>query len=613
VVEERRMSANTMVRRTTRVSRRRRLRRGFALEGTVFAALIAAALTAVRTFTRASGFDYRATRVNNAAEGGADDIMSQLETAMQDGVLSAADLSALQLPVLPGFLFTQRTRTTAVPSMRTITSGPYAGLFAITQPLDIEVTATDSARNTSSVVLSVAAQSIPLFQFGVFYENDLEILNGPPLDFEGWVHSNANIYLDGPATFWSNITTPDSLFRYRKDQLDQRNGVQIANNANVLNPLTFDSRSAPGQLFVQQSEIDFGGRVASGASGVRPLRLPLPTGIPAIELVRPRSAGDPAAARDVKLAWKADFTVRVNLAQFRALPRPVPDSTIRVGTPCTGAGAIVSIVRSGARPVPSAADCDAIFDGVVNAFYDGREDLRPDLVELDVDALRTWVETDPVANRVDVIYVEFTDPLATDDRSDYPALRLRNSARLPGVVSPTDPGGLTIATDRALYLLGDYNSIEWKPAALFADCLTYQSIAFDDAQHYNYALTGAAPMSVFAAIAAGHSPTPWDYQRTGTNAPYGGGVENFPRFIEDWTGVAITYRGSLVSLFFTAYATGLWGNSDNVPSPGSPVGSYYVPPVRDWRFDLRFRNPELLPPGTPRVSTVVQTAYRSRF
>ena len=64
-------------------------------------------------------------------------------------------------------------------------------------------------------------------------------------------------------------------------------------------------------------------------------------------------------------------------------------------------------------------------------------------------------------------------------------------------------------------------------------------------------------MTVFAAIAAGHSATPCDVNRvapacvptapppfTGGAYPnYGGGLENFPRFLENWGGVTMTYRG----------------------------------------------------------------------
>ncbi len=102
---------------------------------------------------------------------------------------------------------------------RTITSGPYAGLIGLNQPIDITVEARDPLQNRARDIVTVNAQSIPLFQFGVFYEEDLEIHNGPQLDFAGWIHTNGNLYLTpggGPTNFHSLITTPDSVFEMRK-------------------------------------------------------------------------------------------------------------------------------------------------------------------------------------------------------------------------------------------------------------------------------------------------------------------------------------------------------------------------------------------------------------
>ena len=91
--------------------------------------------------------------------------------------------------------------------------------------------------------------------------------------------------------------------------------------------------------------------------------------------------------------------------------------------------------------------------------------------------------------------------------------------------------------------------------------------------------------------------------RSGCSSPaYGGGLENFPRFLENWSGVVFRYTGSLVSLFNSRYVDGLWGNTSN--------GSYYSAPTRQWQFDINFRFPERLPPGTPSVGTVLQTAFR---
>ncbi len=108
-----------------------------------------------------------------------------------------------------------------------------------------------------------------------------------------------------------------------------------------------------------------------------------------------------------------------------------------------------------------------------------------------------------------------------------------------------------------------------------------------------------------AAILAGHWPTPCDHEQPGCAGGYlgfyGGGVENFPRFLERWSGAPFHYRGALVSLFASQRTTGGWDLS------------YYYPPVRDWSFDTDFRDPELLPPGTPTVGNVVRTALREAF
>jgi hypothetical protein len=341
---------------------------------------------------------------------------------------------------------------------------------------------------------------------------------------------------------------------------------------------------------------------------VRPLRLPLPQGLDPVELIRPRVAGDAQATREVKMSWKADFYVTVDLAQFPAVPvAPATDTTVRQNSPCSGATPVVTITRSGGRPVPDAAACNLMFDAVTNAFWDGREDLRPDLIDLDISQLRAWVNADPAIRRTDIIYVEYVNQVGGALNNDYPALRVVNGQELPNSWNPLEPGGLSVATHRPMYVYGNYNTVNWKPAALFGDCLTYLSPTWRDRFQWMPDENDVdANMSVFAALATGHSETPWDYQRAGMNAPYGGGLENFPRFLEDWSGRTLTYRGSLVSLFQTQFSFGVWGNT-------LQGGRYYQPPNRDWRFEMRFRDPRNLPPGTPRVGTVIQTAYRSLF
>ena len=56
----------------------------------------------------------------------------------------------------------------------------------------------------AAVTLQTVA--IPVFQFGLFSENDLSFFAGPNFNFGGRVHSNANIFLaegDGATLRWA--------------------------------------------------------------------------------------------------------------------------------------------------------------------------------------------------------------------------------------------------------------------------------------------------------------------------------------------------------------------------------------------------------------------------
>ena len=611
-------------------------RRGFALEVVLlmlvmFSVIVLAGLSAVTTISRTSNADYRGARATYAAEGGADDVMSQLDAAMQDGIINGEDIANLETPEVVGFRMTQETNTTGVPISRTITSGPFAGLYSLNQPIDVEVTARDTSGNRATAVLSVNAQTIPLFQFGVFYEGDLEILPGAPMTFAGWVHTNGNLYLSSnDARFQSNITTPDSVFWQRKDASQRLNGVRINNNAGTGVLLDFDSRSVSGPQFKTRSEQRFNSRLMSVAHGVRPLKLPLPANTPPITLLEPRLGSDNAMVQDVKMAWKADWYITVDASAFSTYA--ANDSATLKTNFCD----FLTHERSGGLGVPSAAQCRRIFKPVRNAFYEGREDsrpsgnstVRPDLIDIHMDSLRLWADSLSSARAPRILYVNVINTSPADDRRDYVAVRLRQGGQLPRPRTNADTGGLSIATLRPLYILGDYNTTVWRPAALMGDAITFLSqppnpnmdarTSWPSASRCTGTSTGwcdvnqqtadqnrARATTVNAAILAGHSATPNDWMRAGGAQQYGGGLENFPRFLENWGGVTFRYTGSLVSLFTSQFATGFWGNGVN--------GAYYSAPTRQWSFDVNFRFPERLPPGTPSVGTVLQTAFRPLY
>jgi len=93
-----------------------------------------------------------------------------------------------------------------------------------------------------------------------------------------------------------------------------------------------------------------------------------------------------------------------------------------------------------------------------------------------------------------------------------------------------------------------------------------------------------------------------DNTPSGFASNYNGGIENYPRFHEDWSGVWFRYRGSFVSLGEPEHVDGPWcgtGGSCNI----------YDPPNRDWDFDTEFNDTANLPPLTPRFTFLEQRVF----
>ena len=260
----------------------------------------------------------------------------------------------------------------------------------------------------------------------------------------------------------------------------------------------------------------------------------------------------------------------------------------------------ITHTRAAGLTSPTASQCNDIFSFNYDKWYEGREQRYVDILDIDVVALYAWIAAGS-GRQTGVMFITIDDTGAQDPKGDltYPVIRLINASSLSAPI--------TFATNHPMYVQGHYNNnAAWYPSALVGDAITFLSTVWDDADHQ--AATQIRPVAadtdIYAALMAGHSGTPCDHEVAGcgVTSPYGGGLENFPRFLEDWNPEILLFRGSLVSLTFSQQSTGLWGN-----------GPYYSPPVRDWEFDMRFDQPENMPPGTPVVGNVIHTAFRPIF
>ncbi|MEY2485566.1 MAG: hypothetical protein QOH39_1214 [Verrucomicrobiota bacterium] len=181
-------------------------------------------------------------------------------------------------------------------------------------------------------------------------------------------------------------------------------------------------------------------------------------------------------------------------------------------------------------------------------------------------------------------------------------IRLKNGATLPS-------GGMTFVAENPVYIQGNYNTggnppsntgtytsptvsgYTRQPSAVVGDAINVLSGAWSDANSNQTPITqykAATSTTVNAALVGGIVPS------TGGN--YGGGGENFVRFLEDWTknSAAFTYYGSMVELFPSQQANGVWSGSGNI----------YKAPGLHWFYDTTFG--AVAPPGKLQIAAYLQ-------
>jgi len=192
--------------------------------------------------------------------------------------------------------------------------------------------------------------------------------------------------------------------------------------------------------------------------------------------------------------------------------------------------------------------------------------------------------------------------------------------------TPTGCGGFTVASENPVYVVGNYNSSAADPfwgtannaiptqanhsaAAIIADSVTVLSNSWGDMNSLMFPTvpgnrgTGADAYYRMAVSGGKNIPFPipgWNNvaQDFGTD----GGLHNFLRYLESWGGT-LNYEGSLVSLYSSQYATGVFKCCTVV----------YSPPTRGYQFDQLFLQPQNLPPGTPMFQDVDNLSYHQNF
>jgi hypothetical protein len=175
--------------------------------------------------------------------------------------------------------------------------------------------------------------------------------------------------------------------------------------------------------------------------------------------------------------------------------------------------------------------------------------------------------------------------------------------------------GISFAAENPVYIQGDFNCPSscsggtWNDphvaASVLGDAVTLLSNNWNDVNSFtssfNMGNRVAATTYYRTAIMGGKNIS--FTQPTGytTSQDFGtdGGVHNFLRYVENWGGQTLNYKGSIISMYYSRQATSIFKCCTTV----------YSPPTRGYLFDIEFLQPNLLPPRTPLFRDVNTTGF----
>jgi len=479
------------------------------------------------------------------------------------------------------------------------------GVQTLIQPYSIAANA-ESNGFTKHVEKIIDVEKTPIFQYVVFYNQDLEILPGPSMTLNGRVHSNHDIYMGSGATLTlhSNyVHSAGEMYRKRKND-----GTASTGNVKI------QVYGQPGNLRDMESKPQFAPPSADGFD------CQFKTGYDANHDGDYIDPGDYKnwALRAVDLWLGTVQTAEHGVKQIEApsvgnikMFQPAPggvggDYTYDSGTgkyvPVTPAGtgdyekgyfygnANLSIIDNKAYDASGAEITvwpDATGDGhpdnpiSESTIYDGRENKYVKVTNVNMNVLGKsgyWPSNG-------LLYTARTD--STESAPN--GIRLKNASILQGP--------LTVVSQDPVYTQGNYNvgdaTHPKRPASVMTDSFNILSNAWNDTKTPGHLPTASETTVNAAFISGSYSTTP---------GVYNGGFENLPRFHEKWDGIACHIRGSFVNIWDSELGTGEWIYGDD----------NYTAPNRDWNYDTDFNDFSKLPPFTPEVVTTTRVVWVSR-
>jgi hypothetical protein len=419
-----------------------------------------------------------------------------------------------------------------------------------TYKLNIESIAYSPGYGFVAMTEQSAARRTTLFMYQVFFQNDLEILPGPNFDLKGLIHTNEDLYLNSNNTlkiYTDSITSAGEAFRGRLDENSAYGTVQISSENKDGSLTTMNvGEDANNDEWTDLASEKWKGTLRDKNLGATKLEAPK------LASFQPGGYYDTNAGLKIKV-----------LAKGKTLSKITYQITYNGST-----STYTSTQLGGALK-----DTD---------MYDRREYGTSKTVRVtNVDIQKLATTLGYPSNGL--VYMTRDDAVADTDGNDYVPSSSRVVTGFKLYNGSVLPDSTTFVSNLPTYIKGDFNvhsstdpNVDtWKPCAVIADAIDLLSNSWlDSASNTSQVASSTTYNTVFIT---GNVPT-----RSGQ---YSGGLENFPRFLENWSGKNVNISGGFIQLFRSSYATGLWG------------GSYYSAPTRSWKNEERFANLTDLPPS----------------
>ena len=341
-----------------------------------------------------AGNAYNEMRTFYAAEGGLEAAAAALQTEW-DSTGVPPMLMPTETREINDCVVTYGTADNGPATQDVLSTGTLSGLHALVKSFTITSVAV-SRNDHGKMELSQTFQTalVPLFQFAVFYENDLEIAPGPAMTLAGRIHTNGDLWLQAGNSLQmdSYVTSAGSIYHGPKGAASVTSGdvtVKDLSGTDVSMKDGADWLDADDSHWYDSSVARWQGMVQDSEHGQEALNVPL----------NAAAGGDPH-----KLIERGSGN---------------PDSYEHQATLKFIDGQALQLVGGIWTDVTANMIADGVISFNADQFTDQRENAQVDVMELDIDLLYSQ----GYAPSSGVIYF-------ADSTSDYPALRLHSGSKL---------------------------------------------------------------------------------------------------------------------------------------------------------------------------------------